>query len=243
MSQNKQTLVFPSTLRQKADDGDAYVSFVLLKAGDADTGKSVNMYLPPGFATSDSMNYNGISTASARLLESSRVGTIEEQDVVNKVVRETASRGGTLGDVLAAQEIENRRALNPFTSVAFEGTNVRQFEFTFNMVPESAEESEEINRIVNFFRKFMYPDTTDSGITLKYPPLFQIFFYVNGEESEYMPKISEEGTYLTSLNTTINQTSNSFHANGAPVETQIALSFQETAAFVRSDLYPNGGNE
>ena len=55
-----QILAFPSSLRAKADDGDAYVSFILDKNTSPDTGKSVNLYLPMGISVADNISYNSI---------------------------------------------------------------------------------------------------------------------------------------------------------------------------------------
>jgi hypothetical protein len=46
--------------------------------------------------------------------------------------------------------------------------------------------------------------------------------------------------YLTSLQTTFNETANSvFQGTGAPVEISLGLGFQEERQLVRDDLYPN----
>ena len=55
-----------------------------------------------------------------------------------------------------------------------------------------------------------------------------------------MPKIFT--CHLTSLATTYNATSNIFHADGAPLETDMALSFQEIKALTRQDLYNEDGD-
>ena len=54
-----------------------------------------------------------------------------------------------------------------------------------------------------------------------------------------MPQILD--CHLTGLSVTYNSTANSFHKDGAPVETDVSLTFQETKTIVRQDLY--GDNE
>ena len=74
------------------------------------------------------------------------------------------------------------------------------------------------------------------SIAVVYPPLFHIDFYVEGGISEYLPKIKP--CYLTTLDTTFNSTSSTFHQDtGAPTEVDISLTFQEERTLVRQDLY------
>ena len=75
------------------------------------------------------------------------------------------------------------------------------------------------------------------SIALVYPPLFHISFYSEGRINEYLPKIKP--CYLTALDSTFNATSSTFHQDtGAPIEVDIALTFQEERVLVRQDLYP-----
>ncbi len=52
-----------------------------------------------------------------------------------------------------------------------------------------------------------------------------------------MPNIKP--CYLTSLESTFNETANTFHHQGQPLEVNLSLSFQEERAMVRQDLYPD----
>lgn len=233
-----QILTFPSSLRAKADDGDAYVSFILDKNTSPDTGKSVNLYLPMGISVADNISYNSIDLGFDKARQAFQSDQLAQEDILARVIKEAAGNSNeAVAGFVAGRSIEARLAVNPFTSVAFEGTGIRSFDFEFNMIPESAEESKTINEIENFFRKYMYPEAAggEGNLSLKYPPLFEIKFYVNGEESKYLPKIYN--SYLTSLTTTFNSSTNAYHANGAPVETKITLSFQESKALIRNDLY------
>lgn len=78
------------------------------------------------------------------------------------------------------------------------------------------------------------PEATGS-LSIQYPATFNIEFYKGEDRNVFMPIIST--CFLTSLGTTYNATSNIFHADGAPVETDISLAFQETKTLTRQDLY------
>jgi hypothetical protein len=53
-----------------------------------------------------------------------------------------------------------------------------------------------------------------------------------------MPQIME--SYLASMNTVYNASSNMYHADGSPSEIDVTLTFTETKALTREVLYPNG---
>lgn len=242
---SEENLVFPSTLRANADDGDAYIAISLNKEKSPETGKTVCLYLPTGISVGDGVSYTTADLLASKVADAGQDGKVNSQDVLAGIIKGIAAEGGLAGDLVAAEGIKQGIAVNPFTSVAFEGTNIRTFEFSFNMIPESKEDSEVIKKIEKFFRKYMYPKAAGeaANLSLKYPPLFDINFYVNGEQSEYLPKIFP--SYLTSLSVTYNSTSNAWHASGAPVETQMALSFQESKALIRDDFgwEDEGGDE
>ena len=105
------------------------------------------------------------------------------------------------------------------------------------MVASNKKESEQIKAIERTFRKFLYPKRVGS-IALAYPPLFNISFYSKGRLNTYMPTIHP--SYLTSLETTFNETATAMHeGTGAPIEVNIALTFQEERVLIRQDLYSN----
>lgn len=237
-------LVFPSSLRTKADNGDAFMSFTLEQENSPDNGKSVSLYLPTALTIGDSVNYNTFDEALISGAAAVREGNGISSEAGTAVGLNLAAKSGSsVASAFASSEaLKNKAAINPKTAVAFESTGIRTFDFQFNMIPESSEESDVINKIENFFRKFMYPDaTSEAAISIRYPPLFKIEFYVNGEISKYLPKI--ETCYLTSLQTVFNSTSNAFHKSGAPVETAITVSFQESKALIRNDLYGEDNNQ
>ena len=106
---------------------------------------------------------------------------------------------------------------------------------------QSEKDSVNINKIEKFFRKYLYPEVT--GFVAKYPPLFSIKFFDEGESDEnpYFPMIHD--CYLTGVDVTINPEGNSFYktARGkAPASTTMALSFQESRLLSRHDIFKEG---
>ena len=130
--------------------------------------------------------------------------------------------------------VEKGVAVNPNTKVAFEGTSVRTFQLDFKFIAESKAETEVAKQIINIFRNYMYPEKT-GALSLQYPAEFKISFMLKKERNPYMPTILN--SFLTNMTTTFNPSTNSTHADGSPTELDLSLTFQETRAMVRDDLY------
>ena len=136
--------------------------------------------------------------------------------------------------VVGVAAMQKGLAFNPQTALAFEGINLRQFGFAFTLVPESKEEAEDVRRIENFFRKYMYPDTK-TGFSLQYPPKFKIQFFVGETENKYMPMIHD--CYLAGVEATFNPDSNAFFIDGQPTAVSLTLNFSEVRMLTRHDVY------
>ena len=131
-------------------------------------------------------------------------------------------------------------AANPYTNNAFQGSNMRTFEFNFKLIAESMDEAKEARNIENTFRKFLYPRKhPGSPMVLVYPPYWEITFWKTVDEelvqNEYLPLIML--CNLETMNTTYNASGNAFHEDGSPTEVDMSLSFKESITLTREDLY------
>ena len=236
---------FPQSLRENLDNGSNYpcINFKLSNLKD---GPEIWMYIPPGFAIGDSVNYNTSNFgASGVALERFGGGGFSKKTVDNinvgeaELVQLGINSAGNLGSTGEAFKkgamLERGVATNPFSATTFESTGIRTYSFAFKLISESAEESKMAKNIEAAFRKYMLPDSEINSLIVKYPPIWEISFYKGEEKNEYMPKLLE--SYCTGLTATYNSTSSSFHPDGSPVEVDISITFQETRAVVRSDLY------
>jgi hypothetical protein len=119
----------------------------------------------------------------------------------------------------------------------FDNVAVRSFNFTFKLVAESQSEARQALIIENLFRAALYPEVKNR-LYLEYPPTFKIKFYHGDKENIYMPQIQE--CFLANITTTYNAGSNMFHADGSPSEVDMSLTFTETKAMTRDELYTKG---
>ena len=130
-------------------------------------------------------------------------------------------------------DFSQRQVVAPNTNTTFQNSNIRSYAFTFKLVARTKKEAESIKFIVEALRRNMYPEGKD--VILSYPPVWNIKFIDSDDnESKYLPRIWE--TYLTSLTTTFNASTNIFHEDGSPVETDVSLAFQETRALTADDI-------
>ena len=175
-------------------------------------------------------------------------------------LRESTSEGVSLGASMVANKlgdpgkaalIKQGRAINPFQNAVFSGNAMRNFSLNFKLIAESPQDTLMIREIENTFRKFLYPEEAASGFLLKYPPYFQIQFLrtvskpndnqdgpkfsTNLEENPNLPFLHL--TYLQSMSATYNSGTNVFYEGGAPVELDLALTFQEATNLTRKSLY------
>lgn len=244
-------IVFPSDLRDPKYDWPFMV--FSLPAENTD----IYLPIPQGLTFSDSMSYSSINLGIIGSIGSETINAIAKQDtisgaigagvgglagsVINKAKKVNAAAAASIlaRNVLRQEQIADvidfstRQVLAPNTNTSFQSTNVRSFAFNFKLVSKNKGEAKTIKKIDTVFRHYMYPEGND--VILKYPPMWKIRFYNKGqEESQFIPKIYP--CYLIGMSSTINSSTNIYHEDGSPVETDIQLSFQEIKALTRKHI-------
>jgi hypothetical protein len=123
--------------------------------------------------------------------------------------------------------------------LAFKKFEKRNFQFNFKMIPKSREEADEIRKIVYAFRANMAPEMVgNSGRAFRVPNTFDIQYMYNGQENQYLHKIST--CFLENFTVTYGgDRYRTFEANeeGAPpVETSIQANFREIELITRERM-------
>ena len=109
------------------------------------------------------------------------------------------------------------------------------------MIPKSAAEAEEIQKIVRAFKLNMLPEMVDgSAARLTIPNTFDISYMYAGSENQYLHKIST--CVLETMNVTYGgdryKTFEPHADDGAPpVETTMILSFKEIEIITRERIF------
>ena len=233
--------VFPESLRQKAAGGTGYpfVSFEFIKRALPEAA-AIYLYLPPGFSVPDAASYGSVDLGVIGGIDQTGASNGQFTEGEKKALADEAT-GKVLGQLGAAsvftkEKIKKGVAINPNTALQFDNVAIRSFNFTFKLVAESSKEAESALLIENMFRRALYPEVKNR-LYLEYPPTFKIKFYHDGKENIFMPQIHE--SFLANMSTTYNASSNMYHADGSPSEIDISLTFTETKALTREDLYPS----
>lgn len=224
--------------------------------------KQVQMFLPQAVQITDAASYNNNMNLGI-LGAGTEAGLAAGVALDNQLGKETANtissyidafRGegmgtpvGRLAQVRAAQAFlpndgavmgavrsGTRVTINPNTRALFQSVPLRDFTFTFKMIPSSKLESATIKSIIKIFREELYPDTIKiggtNGITAGYelPNVFEIFFSYNGVKDALATKLLP--SYLRNFSVTYNSSGMGFYEGGDFSEVDISMSFTESSA-------------
>jgi hypothetical protein len=235
--------------------------FVRGKMDLEDPKNQVVLYLPPGFQVAEGVAFDGVDLGATGALAMNTMTKDNIDDYLSgtaAIVKDVAS---SLTDMLkgsgnpeaarlaaiqaagvtrrlagsgvaAAGNVAAGVTIAPNQRTLFKRVNMREFSFSFSLVPSSAEEASTVDSIVDFFRHFLYPEPImvgDIRVGYKYPEKFKIKVssFKGWEPVQIQP------SYLRNLSVTTNPNGMAFHRDGKPVETQITLNFIESATLDR----------
>lgn len=146
---------------------------------------------------------------------------------------------GAGGGLFAGDGVSNavrestRITTNPNIRTIFEGVNMRSFAFPFRMIAKSEKESQEIKKIIQFFRREVYPEAINVDETIpfayKFPNIFEIVLL---DSKSKTPAFKFQRCYLKSIDTVFNQTSTGMYEGKDGnyfIEVDMTLNFIEFA--------------
>lgn len=253
-SEETNALVYPMALR-----GQPNVHCIEFTAHEKGT-KGVRQHhiffpCPANIAINDSATYNTVNLgtlggAISSALENKegglkgmvaslkdQMGAATDNFKTGEIANAVAQKLLLPENLKAGMNLQSRTLLNPNTNTTFTGNAIRSFTFAFKMVASSSEEAEVVRKIHSKFRTFTYANSrSDSqNLILEFPPTWTIrFLDAKGNEIKYLPKIFS--CYLVSIESSFNSTTNMFHEDGAPLEVDISVSYQETRTLTRQDI-------
>ena len=221
---------------------------------------NVTLYLPQAIVFNDGMEYD--NNASLGILGASVEAAVNGGESLPKALAKMVSAGASaftdLFTQLPTQDMARlaiaraatlapgdkiadtagailRTTVNPNKRTLFRGVRPREFRFTFKMIANSATEAQEIDNIISFFRRELYPQSISAfGVSAgyKYPNPFLIDMWYG--RTRIGTRILN--CYLSAVEVTYNQSSMGFHADGKPSEVDVSLSFLEERALARDDI-------
>jgi len=129
-----------------------------------------------------------------------------------------AADDDTISAFFAAQAVGNQgifqratgQAVNNNLELLFKGPQLRSFNYNFRFTPRDEAESNEIRKIIKFFKKSIAPERGKAAIFLKSPHIFKLkYYYKNGQQHPFLNKIktcactnfsvqyAPDGSYMT----------------------------------------------
>jgi hypothetical protein len=131
-------------------------------------------------------------------------------------------------------------AINPQVQMLYTGIDLRSFQLSFTFTPKSADETEQVDKIISTFKYYFSPalqagaQTQTDAMFLIPPALFNVNFMINSVENRYLPKYGD----CVLENMEVNYAPNGWSSfeSGAPVQTTLSLSFRETQIIDKSKL-------
>ena len=146
------------------------------------------------------------------------------------------------GGAREAFEAKEGAIISERLELAFKGINKRVFQYTFKMIPKNPQEADEIRKIVFAFKANMLPEFVGgnrAGRRLVVPNTFDIQYMYDGNENQYLQKIST--CVLENITVTYGgdryKTFEGREDGAPPVETTITLNFKEMELITRERVF------
>lgn len=164
-------------------------------------------------------------------------GTEEAQIAAQRVFGSTSAVGGAISSATGVSLNPNRRAV-------LSGPEIRNFAFTFRLIPTSPAEGNAVEKIIQFFREEMYPEAVETaGVSaaFRYPSIFDITMRYRTATGQYR-KVATQllPSFLQSVDVNYNQSGMSFHRDGRPQEATLTLNFTEERTLSKADVAVRG---
>lgn len=130
--------------------------------------------------------------------------------------------------------LATRAARNPHLEMLFRSVGFREYSFDFKFAPRSTQEARTVDNIIKAFRFYSAPEirtSKNAGRYYIYPAEFDIEFWSNGKQNNFINKISSCACTGVGVNFTGSGAWSAFRAtgdkNGMSVETHLSLQFKE----------------
>lgn len=205
---------------------------------------AIALFMPDGINTSYDNEYEALSvTATLGALGfgaqalASKGGSVDE---TNAFIAEAAS--SIAGRIVGNDDLSRLgifgttgRVINPQLEMLYTSPVLRRFTFDFRLIPRNEAESGLILGIINNLKYYAAPSIPDNS-TGRYfipPAQFEIEFYDgNNNQNGFLFKTKK--CALSGINVDYSPNGFATFRNGAPVETRLQLTFQETVIIDRT---------
>ena len=112
-------------------------------------------------------------------------------DVVKKAIQETFAAKAVGVEVKNLMTRATGLIFNPNLELLFDKPTLRGFQFSFDLIPRSRKEAEEVIKIIRFFKQGMAAIRSESNLFLLSPNVFQVHYVLNGDGNTDHPYIGK----------------------------------------------------
>ena len=189
----------------------------------------IGLYMPEEFNVSASISYDDSISVSSAMGSVPLLG-----DLVKSATNFAEGAGNDAFKLLLNKA---GYVFNPQKQVLFQGIEFRNFNMSFTFIPYSAAEAEQVKKIIEKFRMYSAPkkNTQLGKNSFWVPPAqFDIKFKFGGQENPNLPKLKK--CVIKSIDVNYAPNGWTTHTDGAPVQTNLTLEFQEIALVGRDDI-------
>jgi Tail-tube assembly protein len=250
-----------SAAQTLSDIGNYFTQGIAIDSKKNSSTAIVSLYMPDSVVANYDSNYTELSLTH----DLGMLGTLRQIDQLagklnfnsmtdlKKSIGQLASSDPTvvklITDLLGTKAIGQGQelflrgigyAINPQVQMIYKGISLRSFSLSFTLTPKTAQESEEIKKIVETFKFYAAPTleasatTSTNSMFLIPPSIFNVYFMISGAENRYLPRYGD----CVLKNIDVNYTPNGWasYDSGAPVQTSLTLQFEEIEAIDRGKL-------
>lgn len=126
------------------------------------------------------------------------------------------------------------QVINSNLELLFNGINLRQFQFTFDLAPRSQKEAEEIKGIIRVLKQTMSArsggagvgENTNAGLFISAPSVYQLTYKTGPSKHSFLNTFKPCALTDVAVNYTASGTYATYE-DGAPVHLQMGLTFKE----------------
>ena len=234
---------------------------------------SIIMYMPEDISTGFKANWTGkaFTNVGTSILQSAGAeGTLDKLVELGKGTFEAVDRTLPIaaaasirklvqkvgGDTLTNDDIFggiSGAILNPNVELMYGGTDLRNFSLKYKLVPRDVNETQQINQILNTFKKAMLPKLDPGAVmggtspgTFKgfigVPDLCRVAFMKGSKEHPRLPRYKMCAITAVDVNYTPDGAYATYR-DGQPVAVELTLNFQETKMVFSEEIGGYGLSE
>ena len=201
--------------------------------------QAISLYIPDTMNTSESIQWENSSLKEYGATMARGLGGVasmfSQADKLSGASKNTMRSVSSVLEAAGATGNVSGFAINPQLLVIFKGLEPRSFAYEFYFTPKNEKEAQSIRSIVEAFRFHSHPELWDSyGAFFVAPSTFDIQFMHKGKINNNIHQIKT--CVLKSVNVDYAPFSWSTYVDGMPVQTKLALQFQEADIITKQDI-------